>query len=164
MSGSIEKLAKSVDELVKNQNKYILEHNERATRFEVQQEHLTTALTEMAVTHKDMIISNVKVEEKLVSLETRAIDRLNVVEGSLNDSVERLNIRIDSANSDIVSIKSKINLLEILNAEENGEKKVKDDNKKFWTANWYKFIGLFIIIVPTVVTIYNLVTHKSTGG
>ena len=136
MPDNIEKLTETLTE-------FITESSVRSMRFETNQEHLTKAVTEMTSMHSQMLKSNTRLEEKVVSLEANALDKINLIQDSLSTTIGRV--------SD----------LERISLKEEGRQEVRTDNRKFWANNWLKFVTLFCIAIPVIATIFTLV--KSTG-
>ena len=135
-----------ITDLTATLNSFIEASASRSVRLETNQEHLTSAVTEMTQAHKEIMTSNAKLEEKICSLESKAVDRLTVIDKTITEVKEQQRKNTE-----------KVGMLELNMATQAAEEKVKDSYKKWWSANWSKIFMTFIVTVPLTVSLYNLV-------
>ncbi len=135
-----------IKELTTSLSSFINESAVRAVRLETNQEHLTSAITEMTQAHKEIMTSNAKLEEKICSLEGKAVDRLTVIDKTITEVKEQQRKNTE-----------KVNALELDIATKAAADEMRDSYKKWWSANWSKIFMTFVITVPLTVSLYNLV-------
>jgi Tfp pilus assembly major pilin PilA len=135
-----------ITDLTATLNSFIEASASRSVRLETNQEHLTSAVTEMTQAHKEIMTSNAKLEEKICSLESKAVDRLTVIDKTITEVKDQQRKNTE-----------KVGMLELNMATQAAEEKVKDSYKKWWSANWSKIFMTFIVTVPLTVSLYNLV-------
>ncbi len=135
-----------ITDLTATLNSYIEASASRSVRLETNQEDLTSAVTEMTQAHKEIMTSNAKLEEKICSLESKAVDRLTVIDKTITEVKDQQRKNTE-----------KVSMLELNMATQAAEEKVKDSYKKWWSANWSKIFMTFIVTVPLTVSLYNLV-------
>jgi len=135
-----------IKELTATLTSFIEASASRSVRLETNQEHLTSAVTEMTQAHKEIMTSNAKLEEKICSLESKAVDRLTIIDKTITEVKDQQRKNTE-----------KVNALELNMATQAAEEKVKDSYKKWWSANWSKIFMTFIVTVPLTVSLYNLV-------
>lgn len=118
--------------------------------------HLTNAVTESVNVAKEAIEisrkaieTNIRLEAKISSLENKAIDKLNLVEDTVNEIAERVTIN-----------SSRIQVLELINANNQGKEEANKANDQKWYTKWSTMIGLFGLLVAAGSLIYTMV---STG-
>lgn len=146
MSTSIEKLTTTLTD-------FITESGSRSTRLETNQEHLTIAITNMTNIHSEISKSNIRLEEKIVSLEAKALDKLTYVEESLNAT----NIRVSL-------MCTRVSTMELSDANQAGRDHQREQTRKFWADNWLKFVMAFALSTPVVAGIYMMINNTPLGG
>ncbi len=139
-----------ITELTATLTSFIEASATRSVRLETNQEHLTSAVTEMTQAHKEIMTSNAKLEEKICSLESKAVDRLTVIDKTITEVKDQQRKNTE-----------KVGMLELNMATQAAEEKIKDSYKKWWSANWSKIFMTFVVTVPLTVSLYNLVKKVS---
>jgi len=129
--------------LTKTVSDFIKESSERAVRLETTQEHISEALLKMTQTVDKALASNSELEMKVTSLEDRALDRMYLVEDSLNE--------LSQAYKDVVV---RVCDLELCHAREEGRKEVRNNVSNFISNNWFKIITVVVLSIPLVSWLY----------
>lgn len=138
-----------INNLTRTMSEFIRESSERAVRLETTQEHISEALLKMTQTVDKALMSNTKLEMKVSSLEDKAIDRLYLVEDSLNE--------VNLAYKDILG---RVGKLEIIQAKELGKQEARAGVFSFISNNWFKIVTVGILLIPLVSWLYDNVNNK----
>ena len=136
----------SVNELNKTLNQHMIEQAERSTKTETHQKHLFTAMTQLSTAMSTALETNTRLEEKITSLESRALDKLILVEDSVNEISERLTIQ-----------EKQIQMLEIINANQQGYAKGTTTQKTNTDRSTTKSITLVIAMLSVLVAAIGLI-------
>ena len=148
-SSDLDKLTRLVFDFTERTVQRDLKSEARATRLEVQVENLIVSVNKVSDASRKAIESNTKLEAKIESLESRAIDKLNLVEDSVNENIAAIGI-----------MGGRISALELINANrlgaEEGAKKANESNEKKATTNWTRILGLIGAVVAVIGLIYKL--------
>ena len=139
----------SLSELNKTLNQHMIEQAERSTKTETHQKHLFTAMTQLTTAMSTALETNTRLEEKITSLESRALDKLVLVEDSVNDI------------SELVTIQGKqIQMLEIINANEQGYAKgsstEQSKNNQKTNNSWTRTLAVISTTVAVIAVLYTI--------
>jgi len=137
-----------INSLTKSMTQFIKESSERAVRLETTQDHINQALLKMTDAVDTTLKSNNELAAKMASLEITALDKVCLVEESLNVLKE-----LQKETS------SKVCVLEIAQAREEGRIEAKNSVTTFVSNNWFKVVLIAIMAIPTVSVVYDLI-HK----
>lgn len=133
-------MSSEIAELTKTFNLFIQENTKVITRLEVNQEHLTNAVKEVTAASTAAITSNKDLEAKIVSLEDRAINKMNLVEDTVNENASKIDI-----------MDKRVQRMELVSANESGKEAGKKETlekvDKKATTNWTRTLGLLTLIV-----------------
>ena len=139
----------SLSELNKTLNQHVLEQAERSSRMEAHQEHLFKGLTSLAASVKESIESNSRLEVKFASLEAKALDRLDLVEDSVNELGASVTIQ-----------GKQIQMLELINANEQGYAKGSstEQSKSNQKTNntWTRTLTVISTTVAVIAVLYTI--------
>jgi len=138
-----------IAELAKVVQASILANAEQSTELRVNQNHLTIAVTDLAGSVKVAIESNTRLEEKVTSLESRALDRLDLVEDSVNET-----------NGVMLLIDKRVQTLELINANTQGVNEANDKNQQNGNTIWTRVIAAISTAVAVVAVVYSMVGVK----
>jgi len=125
---------------------FISESAVRAVRLETNQEHLTNAVTEMTKTHQEIMAGNIRLEEKIISLESKAVDHLSDVD----KTIRGIDVKVERNTCRLADIEVKIAAVDAAN-------EVRNQYKAWWSSNWSKIVMLLVLSVPAIVAIFNIV-------
>lgn len=160
-NSQLEQLTRAMTQLVK-------ESSERSTRLEVQQENLTKnqdslilSVERMSEASRIAIESNTRLEAKIESLEERALDKMTLVEDSVND----MSIRVDDNVNDMKIIDKRTHALELINANEAGMQEQLKKNNEHWVGRYTRILGTIGVLLTASGLIYTIffATTKVTG-
>jgi len=122
---------------------FVKESSERSVRLETNQENLNESVTEMGKQASKAICINIRLEEKLTALEDKALDRLSLIEDSVNEN-----------SAYMATLDKRIQILELINANTQGRKETIDKLKKTLADNWFKVVLLIALLLPLASYLY----------
>ena len=138
-------MSSEIDKLTQVMQSFILANTEQSTELRVNQNHLTKAVTELNASMKIALESNTRLEEKVTSLEDRALDRLDLVEDSVNEI---------SAKHDLVD--KRVQILESINSYEQGVASAYNSNQNKSNNSWTRILSALSVIVAIVAVVYTM--------
>lgn len=155
MQSEITELTNEIRNHIKDSAARDLANEKRNTRTETLLENFATNVDKLTVTVGKAIESNTKLEAKVASLEEDAINKLNLVEDTVNENTSKLDI-----------IDKRVGIIEVLNAEragrEAGVKEAMEEFEKKSTTNWTRVLTILGLVITAIGVAYTLLS-KSTG-
>lgn len=103
--------------------------------------------------------SNEKVNESInnLILQTKTSEQHIVI-------LRELIVSKDNENkTSIGRLGERVGYLEKHNFEFTGERRASEKHSKFWLDNWFKFATLFIIAIPVIVVLYQMIKSGQNG-
>lgn len=140
------KLTETLHLFMQENAKAALENAKMITRLDVNQGHLTKAFQEMGVAVMSAIESNTRLEVKIESLEEKSLDKIELMEDSLNE-----------IGAEVKIIDKRTHTLEMLNANKQGEDKANNQWKNRITANWFNVVIVIVMLFAIVSPLSQLV-------
>lgn len=155
MSQDVDKLVSVVSDLVHSTQAATKDNAERMTRIEVNFEHMISAVQGVSQASKEAIESNSKLEKKIISLEENTINKVILLEDTINEN-----------SSEIGLMSGRIGVLELINANEAGRKEGQDEANKLnqtkATNYWGRTLGLITIAVAITAIISQFITSSGS--
>lgn len=148
-----------IGELTRILTQFTTEFTKRTSKLEANQEHLTSAITDsnnkmsgVLDSVKELLISNNRLETKLVGLEEMSLEKIQDVRKE-----------VESFNSKMDDIDERIRALELHNATKQGEEKAETGYRSFWMNNWYKVLLVIGLAIPALAAFYELLQEFKDG-
>lgn len=132
-------------------NIFMVETTRVFTELAVTQKHLSATVKEVSEVAKNSIESNIRLEEKIISLETKAIDRLNVVESLTTNNLAK-----------IEGLNGRVQTLEIINGRQLGRHEGSEEKENKWTRKWARGLGLVMAVVAVASFVYTVVSKSGS--
>lgn len=139
----------SLSELNKTLTQHMIEQAERSTKTETHQKHLFVAMTELATAMSVSTETNTRLEEKITSLEARALDKLVLIEDSVNES-----------NDAIQLLDKRVQILELINANNQGVNTANSENEQKSNQKtnntWTRTLTVISTTVAVIAVLYTI--------
>ena len=111
----------------------------------------TDAMNKLAEQMGTLVEQVSTLTEQTTHIETKALGRL--------DSVEE---DVSSIKDDVADIHKRVETIELERATEKGAKAEKDKASAFWQNNWFKMFSVFVVLIPLIYVLYDLVLKAKT--
>lgn len=118
-------MSNEISEIKKSLDNHILQSTQVAVRTETLIQELTKSHIEQSENVKAVIKSNHSLELKISSLETKALERLDVMSGD-----------IEKNKTSILLLDKRVDVLELVNANKIGQETANEKNEKRGFSVW----------------------------